>query len=98
MKRKEQNCENFRLSTGEKSVMDYYLANDVDLIVSDDEAFLRMLDIYEIPFTPVAGVILICVINGLISKEKGIKYLELLKPMIKEEHMFYIRSKIEGLK
>lgn len=90
--------ENFRLGAGEKSVLDYYLVNDIDLIVSDDEAFLRLLDIYEIPFIPVAGVILMCAINGLISKEEGIKYLELLKPMIKEEHMFYIRSKIEGLK
>lgn len=94
----KSSVENFRLGAGEKSVIDHYLLNDIDLIVSDDEAFLRMLDIYEIPFTPVAGIILMCVINGLISREKGIKYLELLKPMIKEEHMFYIRSKIEGLK
>lgn len=93
----KSSVENFRLGMGEKSVLDYYLANDVDLVVSDDEAFLRMLDIYEIPSTPVAGIILMCVIKGLISKEKGIKYLELLKPMIKEEHMFYIKSKIEGL-
>jgi len=96
--RGKSSVENFRLGAGEKSVLDYYLANDMDLIVSDDEAFLRMLDIYEIPFTPVAGVILMCVINELINKEKGIKYLELLKPMIKEEHMFYIKSKIEELK
>lgn len=92
----KSSVENFRLGSGEKSVIGYYLANDADLIVSDDEAFLRMLNIYEVPFTPVAGIILMCVINGLISKEKGIKYLELLKPMIKEEHMFYIKSKIEG--
>lgn len=36
--------------------------------------------------------------NGLFNKEKGLKYLELLKPMIKEEHMFFIKSKIEELK
>ncbi|HLB69985.1 MAG TPA: hypothetical protein VJJ51_02970 [Candidatus Methanoperedens sp.] len=90
--------DDFRLGSGEKSVISYFLANDVDLIVSDDEAFLKILDSYEIPFTPVAGIILISVINGLITGEKGINYLELLKPMIKDEHMFYIRSKIEGLK
>ncbi|KAB2945334.1 MAG: hypothetical protein MPEBLZ_02409 [Candidatus Methanoperedens nitroreducens] len=94
----KSSVENFRLGAGEKSVLDYYLANDMDLIVSDDEAFLRMLDIYEIPFTPVAGIILMCVMNGLFNKEKGLKYLELLKPMIKEEHMFFIKSKIEELK
>ena len=94
----KSSVENFRLGAGEKSVLDYYMANDIDLIVSDDEAFIKMLDIFEISFTPVAGVILLSVINGLIKKEKGIKYLEMLKPMIKEEHMFYIKRKIEELK
>ena len=88
---------NFRLGCGEKSVIDYYMANDVDLIISDDEAFLKILDNYAVPFTPVAGTILMCIIHGLISKEKGIEYLELLKPMIKDENMFYIKSKIGGL-
>ena len=88
---------NFRLGRGEKSVIDYYMANDVDLIISDDEAFLKILDNYAVPFTPVAGAILMCIIHDLISKEKGIKYLELLKPMIKDENMFYIKSKIGGL-
>ena len=89
--------DNFRLGRGEKSVLNYFLANGVDLIISDDEAFLKILDQFEIPFIPVAGAILMCVIHGLISNEKGLKYLELLKPMTKDEHMFYIKSKIEGL-
>ena len=78
-------------------MIDYYMANDVDLIISDDEAFLKILDNYAVPFTPVAGAILMCIVHGLISKEQGIEYLELLKPMIKDENMFYIRSKIGGL-
>lgn len=89
--------ESFRLGRGEKSVMNYCLTNDVDMIVSDDEAFLKILDNYEVPFTPVAGTILMSVIHGLVNKEKGLKYLESLKPMIRDEHMFYIKSKIEDL-
>ncbi|CAD6491127.1 MAG: hypothetical protein CHKLHMKO_00078 [Candidatus Argoarchaeum ethanivorans] len=85
------------LGRGEKSVLNYYLANDVDLIISDDEAFLKILDNYAVPFTPVAGAILMCIMHGLISKEDGIKYLELLTPMIRDENMFYIKSKIEEL-
>ena len=85
------------MGRGEKSVLNYFQVNDIDLIVSDDEAFLKILDQFGIPFTPVAGAILMCVIHKLISKEKGLKYLESLKPMIKDEHMFYIKSKIEGL-
>lgn len=89
--------ENFRLGWGEKSVMNYCLTNDVDMIVSDDEAFLKKLDNYDVPFTPVAGAVLMCVIHGLVNREKALKYLESLKPMIRDEHMFYIKSKIEGL-
>ncbi len=86
------------LGRGEKSVINYYMGNNnIDLIVSDDEAFLKVLDRFGMPFTPVAGVILMCVTHELISKEKGFRYLESLKPMIKDEHMFYIKSKIEEL-
>ncbi|MDO9518011.1 MAG: hypothetical protein Q7J10_08200 [Methanosarcinaceae archaeon] len=86
------------LGRGEKSVINYYMGdNNIDLIVSDDEAFLKVLDRFSIPFTPVAGVILMCVTHELISKDKGFRYLESLKPMIKDEHMFYIKSKIEEL-
>ncbi|RZN14297.1 MAG: hypothetical protein EF812_05785 [Methanosarcinales archaeon] len=83
------------LERGEKSVLNYYLANDVDLIISDDETFPKILDIYAVPFTPVAGAILMCIMHGLMNKEKGIKYL--LTPMIRDENMFYIKSKIVGL-
>ena len=89
--------ESFRLGRGEKSVMNYCLTNDVDMIVSDDEAFLKIPDNYQVPFTPVAGTILMCVIHGLVNKENGLKYLYSLKPMIRDEHMFYIKSKIEDL-
>lgn len=89
--------ESFRLGRGEISVMNYCLTNDVDMIVSDDEAFLKILDNYQVPFTPVAGTILMCVIHGLVNKENGLKYLYSLKPMIRDEHMFYIKSKIEDL-
>jgi len=86
------------LGRGEKSVINYYMGdNNIDLIVSDDEAFLKVLDRFGIPFTPVVGVILMCVTRELISKEKGFRYLKSLKPMIKDEHMYYIKSKIEEL-
>jgi len=90
--------DNFKLGRGEKSVINNYMINNIDLIVSDDEAFLKILDSHEVPFIPVAGTILMCVIKDLISKEKGLKYLEVLKPMIKDEHILYIKTRIEELK
>lgn len=88
--------ENSRLGRGEKSVINHYRANDIDYIVSDDEAFLKVLDANDIPFIPVAGVILMCMQKGIITKHESFKYLEMLSPMIREEHMHYIKSKIEG--
>ena len=88
--------ENSRLGRGEKSVINHYLANDIDLIVSDDEAFLKVLDANEIHFIPVAGVILMCMQKGIITRDESYKYLEMLSPMIRDEHMHYIKSKIEG--
>lgn len=73
------------------------LTNNVDMIVSDDEAFLKILDKYDVIFTPVGGAVLMSVVHVLINKEKGLKYLGSLKPMIRDEHMFYIKSKIEDL-
>lgn len=88
--------ENSRLGRGEKSVINHYRANDIDFIVSDDEAFLKVLDANDIPFIPVAGVILMCMQKGIITKDESFKYLEMLSPMIRDEHMHYIKSKIEG--
>jgi len=88
--------ENSRLGAGEKSLINHFLENDIDLIVSDDEAFLKILDANEIPFIPVAGVILMCMKRGIITRDESLKYLEMLTPMIRDENMYYIKSKIEG--
>lgn len=93
---KSDEYENSRLGNGEKSVINHYLANDIDLIVSDDEAFLKVLDAKDIPFIPVAGVILMCMQKGIITRDESFKYLERLSPMIRDENMYYIKSKIEG--
>ena len=42
--------------------------------------------------TPVAGSILMLVRHGRLTKEEGIKYLNSLKDMIKDEHLFYVKS------
>lgn len=78
----------------------------IEILASGFEVFLTR-EVYEehvvaglkrmVLFVPVAGTIFMCVIKGFISKEKGLKYLEALKPMIKDEHMFYIKNKIEEL-
>jgi predicted nucleic acid-binding protein len=85
----------FNLDRGEASLLSYYMQNEVDLIVSDDEKFLKALNELELPFIPSASTILMCVNRNLISKEQGLEFLDSLKFMIKDEHFYYIRSKIE---
>ncbi|MDK2831840.1 MAG: hypothetical protein PWQ63_1383 [Methanolobus sp.] len=85
----------FNLDRGEASLLNYYMQNEVDLMVSDDEKFLKALNELELPFIPSASTILMCVNRNLISKEQGLEFLDSLKFMIKDEHFYYIRSKIE---
>ena len=86
-----------KLGKGEKSVINYCLSVGADLVVSDDEAFLKVLDELSIPYTPVAGSILMLVRHRGLTKEEGIRYLNSLKDMIKDEHLFYVKSRLEGL-
>ncbi|MCK4458717.1 MAG: hypothetical protein KAU52_03215 [Methanosarcinales archaeon] len=97
MKEVESIYDNSRLGKGERSVVDYCLSVGADLVVSDDEAFLKVLDVLSIPYTPVAGSILMLVKRGRLTKGKGIKYLDSLKDMIKDEHLFYVKSRLEEL-
>jgi len=86
------------LGRGEISIIIYCLENDVEVIVSDDAAFLRIMKAMDkVPCIPVAGILTMGINKGLIDKDKGLKFLVSLRPMIKEEHYFYVKTKIEGL-
>lgn len=86
------------LGRGEISIIIYCLENDVEVIVSDDAAFLRIMKAMDkVPCIPVAGILTMGINKGLIDKDKGLKFLVSLRPMIKEEHYFYAKTKIEGL-
>jgi predicted nucleic acid-binding protein len=87
--------DDFHLDRGETSLLKYRMCNDVDLIISDDEKFLKILNDMGFPFIPTASVILMCINRKLISKEEGLRFLDSSKFMIKDEHFYYIKSKIE---
>lgn len=97
VKEVESIYDDSKLGKGEKSVIDYCLSVGVDLVVSDDEAFLKVLDGLSVPYTPVAGTILMLVTRMRLTKAEGFKYLYSLKDMVKDEHLFYIKSRLEGL-
>jgi predicted nucleic acid-binding protein len=85
----------FNLDRGEASLLNYYVHNEVDLIVSDDEKFLKALNELDFPFVPSACTILMCINRNLISKDEGLKFPDKLKFMIRDKHFYYIRNKIK---
>jgi predicted nucleic acid-binding protein len=87
--------DDFNLDRGETSLLKYCIQNEFDLIVSDDEKFLRVLNELDLPFIPTAATILMCINRSLISKVEGMRFLNSLKFMIKDEHFYYIKNKIE---
>ncbi len=90
--------DGLNLGRGEISIIIYCLENEVEVIVSDDAAFLRIMKaVDKVPCIPVAGILTMGINKGLIDKDKGLKFLVSLRPMIKEEHYFYATTKIEGL-
>jgi predicted nucleic acid-binding protein len=98
IKDKASAYDSLNLGRGEISIIKYCLENDVEVIVSDDAAFLRIIKAMDkVPCIPIAGILTMGIYKGLIDKDKGLKFLESLRPMIKQQHYFYAKTKIEGL-
>jgi len=65
------------LGRGEISIIIYCLENDVEVIVSDDAAFLRIMKAMDkVPCIPVAGILTMGINKGLIDKDRGLKFLD----------------------
>ncbi|WP_407356558.1 hypothetical protein [Methanolobus sp. WCC5] len=87
------------LGRGEISIITYCQENHVDVVVSDDVAFLKVLkSMKSVPFIPVSVTLIPGIEHGLIDKDEALEFLELLKDMIKADHYLYVKSEIEGLK
>jgi predicted nucleic acid-binding protein len=90
--------DSLNLGRGEISIIKYCLENDVDVVVSDDAAFLRALNSMNIvPSIQVAGVLIMGIDKGLTDKTEAMEFLESLKSMIKMEHYIYVKSEIKEL-
>ena len=88
---------NRKLGKGEKSIIHYYLVKGADLICSDDEAFIRVLDLMDMPYSPSVGVLILLVIHNKLTKNEGLLYLRKMEDMIKPEHFFYAKTVMEDL-
>ncbi len=86
-----------KLGRGEKSVINYYLSKGADLICSDDEAFIRVLNAMNIPYSPSVGSILMLARRNKLTSVEGMEYLKRMKEMIKPEHFFYAKTIMEEI-
>lgn len=89
--------KNQKLGRGEKSVINYYLSKGADLICSDDEAFIKVLDAMNIPYSPSVGSIVMLARRNKLTSVEGMDYLKRMKEMIKPEHFFYAKTIMEEI-
>ena len=70
------------LGLGEKTTLHLFFSLKANAIISDDKAFLKVLKDNNIPFIIPSEVIARFVEINAISKEEGLRYLNMLKPYI----------------
>jgi len=74
------------LGSGEREALQLYLSEEAEAIVSDDQAFLSLLEAHSVPYlTPAAIVVLLAERGILRPLEKAYEALERLRPLIRQE-------------
>jgi len=83
------------LGEGEKSTLHLFYSQDALAIVSDDLAFLNLLDRYNIPYLTPANLISKLVEIREISKQEGLIALEKLRPYIRSSLYKLVKKELE---
>jgi len=83
------------LGEGEKSSLHLFYNQNALAIVSDDIAFLNLLDKYNVPYITPASLISRLVELKKISKQKGLAMLKKLKPYIRESIYELVKKEIK---
>lgn len=73
------------LNGGEADLLRLFKAVGCDAVVSDDQKFLDLVKVLEVPFTTSSGLLIYAWKTKEISREECLKLLEKLKSMISEE-------------
>jgi len=83
------------LGEGEKSSLHLFYDQNALGIVSDDVAFLNLLDKYNVPYITPANLILRLVELKKISKQQSLTMIEKLKPYIRKSIYKLVKKEIE---
>jgi predicted nucleic acid-binding protein len=92
----EQLARQFAIGAGEGEVLDLYLEEAADVVLSDDRLFLGALDTLGIPYLTPAAALLWLVERKSLHREDALGSLEKLRPLIRSEHYRAALADIEG--
>jgi len=84
------------LGLGEKTTLHLFFSLKADATISDDKAFLKVLKENNIPFIILSEVIARFAEIKAISREEGLRSLNMLKPYINKENYLAAKRVIEG--
>ncbi|MEE9230670.1 MAG: hypothetical protein V3U86_08190 [Acidobacteriota bacterium] len=75
----------FAIGAGEREVLNLYLQETADAVLSDDRLFLSALDTLDVPYLTPAAALLWLVEHKSLLRKQALEALEKLRPLIRGE-------------
>ncbi len=94
--RRAEESERAKAVLSEKTTLHLFFSLKADATISDDKAFLKVLKENNIPFIIPSEVIARFAETKAISREEGLRSLNMLKPYINKENYLAAKRVIEG--
>ncbi len=85
------------LGRGEREAMSLYREHAAHAVLSDDRAFLRLLDEEKIPYLTPAVAVGMLAEQGVLTGERARRALADLRPLIREEQYWAARKDLESI-
>lgn len=81
--RAEHLLQGVNLGRGEQEALDLYFSEEADAILSDDRAFLGLLEAHGIPYLTPAAAVVALFEWGILQREEAFRALDSLRPLIR---------------
>jgi predicted nucleic acid-binding protein len=94
--RVETVVRDLRLKGGEAGVVRLFRSGGVDVVVTDDRRFLRILQALDIAYATSSSLIVALAKRGRITKHEALAYLDKLAEYVSEEQLAAAKAAIEG--
>ncbi len=85
------------LGRGEAEALFLYKEHQAHAVLSDDRAFLRLLEDEKIPYLTPASACVMLAEQGAMTGNRALRALDDLRPLIREDQYWAARQDLEGL-